>query len=155
MTNEIITALNDINGENTFKFQYGIQDEPARRIVILQVVYIKTGAVLMQTTNIINSLKPITPEQGDIFIREFNKQLMMNVLYSIETNGKIINPKTGKPITTFADIRKQQLNENDNANTTLRTREESGSIRRPNNGSDDGTDGIPTERLPRPDHIWN
>ena len=158
MTNEIITALNDLNGEQLFKFQYGIEDDPlyAKRKVILQAVYTKTGEVILQTVNMINLFTTITPEQGDLFIREFNKQLMQNVLYSIETDGKIFTT-TGRRVTTFADIRKQQLKTNDNEHdsTSVQTRRPELPIRRPNNGADDGTEGIQIERLPKPDHIWN
>ena len=95
-TNEIIDALNDVYGKDTFKFTWAIEKNPMRLIdkIIIRVSY--KNNILFQTENLIKG-EISSEEVLEPIIKEFNKQLMLNILFSIKTDGKIIDPNTGLP----------------------------------------------------------
>lgn len=155
-TNEIIDALNDVYGKDTFKFTWAIEKNPMRLIdkIIIRVSY--KNNILFQTENLIKG-EISSEEVLEPIIKEFNKQLMLNILFSIKTDGKIIDPNTGLPYLTFADV-KQQLttsNKDYESRGNNKTRETEGRVLRTNNGADDGTEGIDTNRLPKSGSLWN
>lgn len=105
INNELVNNLNSIFGKEYFIFTLcKIQESLNEYKTIADLIFTPTKHSIL-------TIKQTVPTDEDIYdevIKEFNKELLKNILFSLPTYGDIVD-MWGREIKTFADCKLQIL----------------------------------------------